>query len=163
MVFFYEHNRSIEQIAKLICQLIVVPVYQCLLAVQSIIPERDFPQQEIANYISSVFFSKFSCICSIAFALGNFSRWVICILYEAMAINFRVFNSCRHQQAPPYCRMMPDNVFSDEVHVRRPEFFVFCIWVVNCCEIICKRIKPYIENMLAVIRKLDAPIKALPA
>ena len=74
---------------------------------------------------------------------------------------FRQRKARAHEHCRPYDGMEPYDFLSHKVNVCRPVFIVELrlIRITQCCDIVCQRIKPYINYMLLINRNRNSPVK----
>ena len=96
---------------------------------------------------------------SIVVGLGHFLS-IRCGDKAVREHSFRQGDVATHQHARPNDAVEPDDIFPDDVYIRRPKLrVVFSVRKITTGQIVCQSIEPNVQDVFAISRHGNPPIE----
>ncbi len=151
-----------QQIAQVIRQIGIDAFDQGIPRKVAVLPQIDFPQQEIADRVRAELFDQQYRVDDIAFGFGH----LVALDHQpAVTVDFlRQFYAQGHQNDRPDDAVEPDNLLADQMHVRRPELGEFfpVVQIAGRRDIVGQRVEPDVNDMLTVEGNRNSPVERGP-
>ena len=148
-----------QKIAEVVGEVGVYAADQRVPGEIAVLPEGDFPEQEIADGVGAELVDQKVRVHHVAFRL----RHLVAVHDQpAVAVNLlRQRQVEGHQDRGPDDGMEANDLLADEMHVRRPELLEFLRVVEEARRrhVVRQRVKPDVDHVLLVVRHGNAPIE----